>query len=134
MASNFVRTLQGNDLESAIAKGVTLVDFCASWSQPCQTQSSILEQVAQTMGDRARVVKVNADESPALVELCHIQGIPSLILFKNGVGIKQFVGVQTAEDLLKVLENTCRQNGNQERIASCQCLSLSEKTENDYSV
>jgi thioredoxin len=110
MASDFLTTLQGDEFQSAVANGVTLVDFWAPWCQPCRTQSTILEQVAQTMGDRARICMVNVDENPALAELCQIQGIPTLILFKNGVGIKQFIGVQTAEDLLEVLENSCRKN------------------------
>ena len=110
MSTELISNLLPDEFYTAVAKGVTLLDFWAPWCQPCLTQSPILEQVAQAMGDRARICKVNVDENPAVAQLCQIQGIPTLILFKNGVGIKQFIGVQTGEDLLEVLENACRKN------------------------
>jgi thioredoxin 1 len=110
VSTHLVSNLLPDEFNTAVAKGVTLVDFWAPWCQPCRMQSPILEQVAQAMGDRARVCKVDVDENPAIAELCQIQGIPTLILFKDGVGIKKFIGVQTAEDLLEVLENACMKN------------------------
>lgn len=100
MASGSLTKLHGDEFESAVANGVTLVDFWAPWCQPCLKQSPILAQVAQAMGDRARICKVNVDEDPSLARRYQIQGIPTLILFRNGVDIKRFIGVQAAEDLL----------------------------------
>ena len=110
MSTELIPNLLPDEFITAVSKGVTLVNFWAPWCQPCRTQTPALEQVAQDMRDRARICKVNVDENPAIAELCQIQGIPTLILFKDGVGIKKFIGVQTAEDLLEVLENACRKN------------------------
>jgi thioredoxin 1 len=107
VSTELVSNLLPDEFTTAVAKGVTLVDFWAPWCQPCQMQSPILEQVAHAMGDRARICKVNVDENPSVARLYQIQGIPTLILFKNGVDIKRFIGVQAAEDLLEALENVC---------------------------
>ena len=106
MSTEWVSNLATDEFNATVAKGVTLVDFWAPWCQPCRRQAPILEQVAQAMGDRTRIFKVNVDENPATAQLYQIQGIPTLILFKNGVGIKRFIGVQTAEDLLDAIRES----------------------------
>jgi len=106
VSTELVSNLLADEFNATVAKGVTLVDFWAPWCQPCRTQAPILERVAQAMGDRARICKVNVDENPAVARLYQIQGIPTLILFKKRVGIKRFIGVQTAEDLLDAIRES----------------------------
>ena len=103
MVNSVVATLQGHELESAIAAGVTLVDFWAPWCQPCRLQQTILEKVAGLVGDGIRVCKVDVDENADLMQRYQLNGLPTLLLFKDGNAVKRFIGVQPQEVLLKAL-------------------------------
>ena len=80
-----------------------LVDFWAVWCGPCQTQGPIVEDVARQIGDKAVVGKVNVDENPQTSQKYGIMSIPTLMIFKSGAVVKQFIGVQSKEALLSEL-------------------------------
>jgi thioredoxin 1 len=96
--------LNKTTFHQTIASGVTLVDFWAPWCGPCQMQIPILGKVAEMIGNRATIAKVNVDESPAPAAEYGVRGIPTLILFKNGKEIQRFVGVQQEKQLLSAIE------------------------------
>jgi len=77
-----------------------LVDFWAVWCGPCQVQGPIVEDVAASMGDKAVIGKVNVDENPQVSQKYGIMSIPTLMVFKGGTVVKQFIGVQSKETLL----------------------------------
>ena len=62
----------------------TLVDFWAAWCGPCGALAPIVEAVAEQYAKSARVVKLNVDESPTVTQRYGIQGVPTLIPFKEG--------------------------------------------------
>ena len=80
-----------------------LVDFWAVWCGPCQVQGPIVEDVAASMGDKAKILKLNVDENPATAQKYGIMSIPTLMIFKNGLVVKQFIGVQSKDTLLSEL-------------------------------
>lgn len=80
-----------------------LVDFWAVWCGPCQVQGPIVEDVAASLGDKAKVVKLNVDENPMVAQKFGIMSIPTLMIFKNGMVVKQFIGVQSKETLVSEL-------------------------------
>ena len=80
-----------------------LVDFWAVWCGPCQTQGPIVEDVARQIGEKAVVGKVNVDENPQTSQKYGIMSIPTLMIFKSGAVVKQFIGVQSKEALLSEL-------------------------------
>lgn len=80
-----------------------LVDFWAVWCGPCQIQGPIIEEVSGSIGDKAGVVKLNVDENPNTAQKYGIMSIPTLMIFKGGQVVKQFVGVQSKEILLSEL-------------------------------
>ena len=77
-----------------------LVDFWAVWCGPCQTQEPIVEEVAKVMEGKATIGKLNVDENPQVSQKFGIMSIPTLMIFKNGTVVKQFIGVQSKETLL----------------------------------
>ena len=80
-----------------------LVDFWAVWCGPCQVQAPILEEVANEVKGIAVIGKVNVDENPASAQKFNVMSIPTIMIFKNGTVVKQFVGVQSKETLVSEL-------------------------------
>lgn len=99
-----VTELNDGTFPEAIKDGVTLVDFWAPWCAPCMMQGPIVESVAETIGDKATVAKVNVDEAQRAANELGIRAIPTVILFKDGKPVQQFVGVTQEGALLAAIE------------------------------
>jgi len=79
------------------------VDFYAEWCPPCKALAPILEQLAEEYAGRAKVVKVNVDESQVIAATMGIRSIPTVTLFKGGEVKQSLIGArpkQTFTDLL----------------------------------
>lgn len=92
--------LTKENFEENISKGVTLVDFWATWCPPCQVQGPILDKLSTTLNSDTKIGKVDVDEQRDLANQYGIRSIPTLILFKDGKVIENMVGVQM-ENALK---------------------------------
>ena len=99
-----VNELNDSTFTETIKEGVTLVDFWAPWCAPCMMQGPIVESVAEKIGDRAKVAKVNVDEAQRAANELGIRAIPTVILFKDGKPVQQFVGVTQEGALLAAIE------------------------------
>jgi len=95
---------QNFDQEVLESDKPVLVDFWAPWCAPCRMMSPVLEDLAEKIGGLAKVGKLNVDENSASASKYEIMSIPALKIFKNGKIIKEFVGVQSQENLKKALE------------------------------
>lgn len=81
-----------------------LVDFWAVWCHPCKLQGPIIDEVAVAIGDKAKVGKVEVDESPATAQKFNILSIPTLVIFKKGEMVWQGVGVHQKQAILDELK------------------------------
>lgn len=81
-----------------------LVDFYAEWCAPCKMQGPIVEEVAKEMGEEAVVGKLNTEEAMQTASKFGIMSIPTLLVFKDGKIVEQFVGVQTKDGLVETLK------------------------------
>jgi len=100
-----VKELNDSTFSETIKEGVTLVDFWAPWCGPCMMQGPIIENVAQSVGDKATVAKVNVDEAQQAAAALGIQAIPTVILFKDGQIVEQFVGVTQENRLISAIDS-----------------------------
>ena len=84
-----------------ISKGVSLVDFWADWCTPCKIQGPIVSQVAEEIGDEAKICKLDVQNNQRTAKELNIRNIPTIIMFKDGKVFKQFVGVKPKPVLVK---------------------------------
>ena len=91
------------NFDETVKSGVVLVDFWAPWCGPCRTQGPILDQVAESIGGKAVVAKMNVDENTAVPAKFGVRSIPTLILFKEGKATGQFVGVTSKDKLVDAI-------------------------------
>ncbi len=89
--------------EVLAAKVPVVIDFWATWCGPCQMQSPIIDKVAQELGDKVKVCKVNVDEQPSIAMEYRIASIPTLVFMKYGMFQERMIGLQDADTIINFL-------------------------------
>ena len=82
-----------------------LVDFFATWCGPCKTQTPILDEVKQRLGDQVSIIKINVDKNQQVATQYQVRSVPTLIIFKNGEVKWRQAGVFQASDLQQILKS-----------------------------
>lgn len=95
-----VADLTSANFEQAVATGVTLVDFWASWCGPCKMQLPIISETVSALPEGVKIAKVNVDEARDLAQQFGVQSIPTWVVFKDGKEIARVNGVQSRDNLL----------------------------------
>jgi thioredoxin 1 len=81
------------------AAGPVVVDFWAEWCGPCRMIAPALEEIAGSLGEKVKIVKLNVDENPQTAAKYNIQSIPTLMIFKNGGMSSRQVGAAPKQKL-----------------------------------
>ena len=90
--------------ENKNADKPVLVDFFAEWCGPCKMMAPILKDVKKVVGDAVTIIKVDVDKSPQAAQEYQVQGVPTLILFKNGKPLWRQSGVVPKARLVGVIK------------------------------
>jgi thioredoxin 1 len=81
------------------ANKTVVVDFWAEWCGPCRMIAPVLDEIAVSLGEEVKIVKLNIDENPATAAKYGIVSIPTLILFKKGELASQRVGAHSKQKM-----------------------------------
>jgi thioredoxin 1 len=98
-------TLTDKNFQHQTKDKIVLVDFWASWCAPCRMMAPVLNEIADELTGNTHVGKVNVEEYQSLAQKHKVKGIPTMILFRNGVEVNRFVGVKNKDFLLKQIKS-----------------------------
>lgn len=101
MKGHFNQKSQASNIRD---RGLVLIDFCASWSSPCNTQWAILQDLSKKLRGTIEIVRINIDDPDNESDKYKINAVPTLCLLKEGKEIKRFIGVQQLDTLLHAIE------------------------------
>lgn len=105
MTENMITLTDGN-FETEVTRkdqGPILVDFWATWCQPCKVIAPHLERLSEEYKGKARIGKMDVDENPNVPTKYGIMSIPTLILFKDGKVAEQIVGASSKEAIAAMI-------------------------------
>jgi len=105
MAGNVLEITDNNFEQEVVTSSVpVLVDFWAAWCAPCRMLAPTVEAIAKDYDGKAKVGKLNVDENNEVSAKFGIKGIPTLILFKDGVEQERVVGATTKDNIARMLD------------------------------
>lgn len=96
--------LTEENFDAVTGEGRSLVDFWATWCGPCRMQAPILEQLDGELEGSVKICKVDIDEQPELARRFGIMSIPTLLTIEDGEVLEMRVGVQSLEQLRRMVE------------------------------
>lgn len=99
-----MKVVEEKDFEEEIKTGVSLVDFYASWCGPCRIMGNIIEDIAEELGEKVNVFKVDVDNAEKISREFGIMSIPTLIIFKDGQMQEKHVGIWQQDDCVEAVK------------------------------
>ncbi|MGD1997977.1 MAG: thioredoxin family protein [Flavobacteriaceae bacterium] len=87
------------------AKAPILLDFYTEWDETSEEMHSVLRDVAAAMGDQGKVIKIDVEKNPQLVEALRVKGLPTLMIYKGGEMVWRQSGEQDANTLISLMKD-----------------------------
>lgn len=106
-------TLKDENFEqeiNAVKDKLVLVDFFATWCEPCSVLAPVLENLAEYFKDKIVFMKADLDNTPSAAQKFQVEKIPTVVLFKNGQPVSGFVGLMPESSIKNWLENILKEN------------------------
>ena len=105
MASEKVKEFTNENFQAEVLNvdKPVLVDFWAEWCQPCRMLSPTIDDLADEFDGKASIGKVNTESAQQIAMEYGVMSIPTVILFKDGKPVKQFVGLRGKADFVNAL-------------------------------
>ena len=104
--SNFI-----NKVIEESKKNPVIVDFWATWCNPCKQLTPILEKVVLQMNGKVKLVKVDIDQNQSLAQQMQIQSVPTVLAFFEGKPINGFAGMKSEEEVLNFITEVATLSG-----------------------
>lgn len=98
-----IKSISQESFNEEIKEGIVLVDFWATWCEPCKMLASVLEEVANELDGKVKFTKVNVDENSAVVSEYKITNIPTILVFNNGELVDEMHGFNTKVAIVDLL-------------------------------
>ena len=98
-----MKQIDEKSFEEETENGLVLIDFFATWCQPCKQLAPILEKLSEELED-VSFVKIDADQDQTLAQDLGIRGLPTLVLFVDGVEVDRISGMKSKAQLEEFLE------------------------------
>ncbi len=101
-----VKEINTDSFESEVLNnnGITVVDFFANWCGPCRKLAPILEEVEQELEGKVQFTKINTDDNLEAAKNYQISGLPTLLVFKDGVVVERMVGLMPKTSIITNIE------------------------------
>lgn len=103
-----VKDITDSDFENEVtnSKETVLVDFWAEWCGPCKMLTPIIEQIAEEMSDKIKIVKMDIDANPEVASSLGIRSIPTMMIFKEGKEIGSKIGALPKNSIKEWIESS----------------------------
>ena len=98
--------ISDTDFEQKVlqAKSPVLVDFWATWCQPCLMVAPILDELSEKYSGKINFVKIDVDQNPKTAAKYNVMSIPTILIFKSGQPVSNIVGLRPKEELRRSLD------------------------------
>lgn len=100
-----MKIINESEFVSEINEGVVVVDFFASWCGPCRMMGAVLEEVDKELNGKAKILKVDVDQSQNLARQFGVMSIPTIVVFKDGKQVHKQIGFVPKERLVALISN-----------------------------
>ena len=103
---DMVKEITGKNFDTEVTseENITIVDFYADWCGPCRKLSPIMDEVEEELGAKAKFVKINTDGNIEIAKKYQISGLPTLLLFKEGIVAERMVGLMPKSSIITNIE------------------------------